>query len=447
MTHNLSKIFPENMRKVLVAGAGGVTGSAYCKLLNQNNIEVLALDQKEIYSDTDLLKPILWNENFKLKEILETVDALTLTPGVPLSGELFKTARQIEMPIFTELEYAASFLTDEQLIIISGTDGKSTTSAMVHHLLPGSWIGGNYGTPLSDYILQNTKHAQLILELSSYQLELCRNVKANCALLLNIAPDHLDRYVNFEQYAKVKLSIQSLIDKSGLFITSNELYNKYGPYNQLHEPHSLIDTVNLKSKKFKITNNILQLENLDQVKLNTTAVKGKHNYGNLLFALEAAAHQHKSIRNESILSFQPLEHRYEEIGKDQEGNTYINDSKATTCQSAIQAVNSAPGKTFWLIGGSPKGEDYSALKSALTDEVTAILFGPEAARLAGDFGFDCLTFVSMEETMNYIIANVDQGLIVNHRILLSPAMASFDSYPNYLERGRHFKELAQPILD
>ena len=191
MPHHPQNIFPDTMRRVLVAGAGGVTGTAFCRLLIQNDIEVLALDKRELKPDNSLVKPILWDENFKPDEVLQQVDALSLTPGIPLSGQLFQLAKQMHVPLFTELEYAASFLTNEKCILISGTDGKSTTSAMIHHLLPGSWIGGNFGTPLSEYILRNKKHEHLVLELSSYQLELCRNLSASCSLLLNIAPDHL----------------------------------------------------------------------------------------------------------------------------------------------------------------------------------------------------------------------------------------------------------------
>lgn len=450
MTHHRQNIFPDNMRRVLVAGAGGVTGTAFCKLLNQNNIEVLALDRRELKPNNSLIKPILWNENFQPADILEQVDALSLTPGVPLSGGLFQLAKKMKVPLFSELEYAASFLTNEKLILISGTDGKSTTSAMVHHLLPGSWIGGNFGTPLSEYILLKEKHEQLVLELSSYQLELCRNLSASCTLLLNIAPDHMDRYHDFEEYAKVKLSIQNHLEKDGLFITSQKVYRAHQPEQTTRRPALLVDTDNLAAGEFSIVNDQLQDNASTVIDLGKTSIQGKHNYSNLLFAMAAVAYQKPGIPmdkiKELISSFKTLEHRYEKVGSDQHGNIYINDSKATTCQAAIQAVNSAPGKTIWLIGGSAKGEDYNLLKSAMSSEITAILFGPGAADHAAKLNLHCMTFKDLIEVMSFLTRKVKEGAISKHRILLSPAMASFDSYPNYLERGKHFKELTQSLL-
>ena len=450
MPHHPQNIFPDTMRRVLVAGAGGVTGTAFCKLLNQNDIEVLALDKRELKADNSLVKPILWDENFKPAEVLQQVDALSLTPGVPLSGELFQLAKQKNVPLFTELEYAASFLTDEKCILISGTDGKSTTSAMLHHLLPGSWIGGNFGTPLSEYILRNKKHEHLVLELSSYQLELCRNLSASCSLLLNIAPDHLDRYHDFTEYANVKLSIQDHLGNDGLFITSQKVYQAHQPRHTTDKPALLVDTDNLGVGKLFIVNNQLQDNASTIVDLDKTSIQGKHNHSNLLFAMAAVAFLKPGVpaseTKELISSFKTLEHRYEKIGSDKQGNIYINDSKATTCQAAIQAVNSAPGKTIWLIGGSPKGEDYNLLKPAISSEVTAILFGPGAADLEAKLNFDCKYFKDLEEVINFLEPMIKNGTISEHRILLSPAMASFDSYPNYLERGKHFKELIQSLL-
>ena len=450
MPHHPQNIFPDTMRRVLVAGAGGVTGTAFCKLLNQNNIEVLALDQRELKPDNSLVKPILWDENFMPAEVLQQVDALSLTPGVPLSGELFQLAKQKNVPLFTELEYAASFLTDEKCILISGTDGKSTTSAMVHHLLPGSWIGGNFGTPLSEYILRNKKHEHLVLELSSYQLELCRNLSASCSLLLNIAPDHLDRYHDFTEYANVKLSIQDHLGNDGLFITSQKVYQAHQPKHTTDKPTLLVDTDNLVVGKISIVNNQLQDNASTIVDLDKTSIQGKHNHSNLLFAMAAVAFLKPGVpaskTKELISSFKTLEHRYEKVGSDKQGNIYINDSKATTCQAAIQAVNSAPGKTIWLIGGNPKGEDYNLLKSAISSEVTAILFGPGAADLEAKLNFDCRYFKDLEEVIKFLVPMIKNGTISEHRILLSPAMASFDSYPNYLERGKHFKELIQSLL-
>lgn len=448
-----SQIIPTRLRKVLLAGAGGITGVAYRRLLQAHDISVIALDKKELVFDNSEknIQYLSWEPDLTWADLPGDLDAITLTPGVPLSNKLFADAKEHGVPIFTELEYGYNYLADEKLLLVTGTDGKSTTSSLLHSLLPGSWLGGNFGTPLSQYILDKNHHDIMILELSSYQLERLRNMRSHCSLLLNIAPDHLDRYSDFESYAKVKLSILDKCETPNNVFFQDLLIEQFPDDLRNFSKSQIVDTKKLSSKNYFIKENYLCDRHGESLDLRNTSIQGDHNYGNLLFAIEAASlllSSHTlSTHTKNLVEFKPLAHRYEKVGEDEAGNIYINDSKATTCQSAIQAVSSTSGQVFWLIGGSQKGEDYNSLALHISNDVQAYLFGPAARELADQNKAFQNAYSDLENAFLAIQTIIKEKQVKNATVLMSPAMASFDSYPNYQKRGEHFRELVKQKLD
>ena len=444
--------FDFKLQKALLVGAGGKTGIWYSKLMLSHGIEVYAFDEKEVEYPEELIS----NQQFyRLSEVtsLKFYDAITLTPGVPLSKEIFVNAQSQGKVVFSELEYCSQFL-DSKMIAITGTDGKSTTTYLLEQLLitngKQALACGNFGVPISQVLVEGLSSAYtiLVIELSSYQLELSRNFKPDVSLYLNVAPDHLNRYDSFEHYAKTKWNIAQNQVESNLCLYAKRLeqFHENG-LKQTSFKKSSIDSENLESANYRIEGSKLVEKDSDtEINLAKTGLHGRHNYANLLFALEAIKHFEditlKKVE-QCLKSFTGLRHRFEVIENGDDQNLYINDSKASTTQALLSALKNVKAPLVLFLGGQGKGEDYSILLKSLEKSHAKIyFFGAIRDSMMKALIQIESQFAGAFETLDgaFKAAKKDQEGITS-TYLLSPAATSWDQYPSFEERGEHFRRL------
>lgn len=464
-------------KNVLLVGAGGLTGKFYSQLLLREGKKVFAYDHSSKKVKTDSNENLIWvnDKEFDSLAVLSFVDAITLSPGVPLEQKIFKRAFEKKIPIFSELEFSLTCLPNP-IVAITGTDGKSTVTALLAHLFNGcrqtAIACGNFGVPFSALVLQNKKEV-LIAELSSYQLELCRNLQAEVALFLNIAHDHLNRYPSFMDYCLTKWKLSVHVKKVNNFlINQNLMASKYSSAKQFLLDNSIdknsfiqIDENKLSTNNFfwheevcYFKNNYLEAQKI--IHKTELIMKGKHNQVNILFALQALYNflqeQKKELPNNfvqnlfsSLKKFSPPAHRFELIAA-KDKNIYINDSKATTTQAVITALENVTSPVYIFLGGQGKGESYkSLLKPLQQKEAKVILFGQAAQQMKMDLQ-DSIEIIGIEKNLQqaFNLAQKDcrqKKLLPPVTFLLAPAATSWDAFASFEERGDFFKNLVAQI--
>lgn len=476
----------EAPKNILLVGAGGKTGLWYCRLLLQDGHHVFAYDQndKVTYPEDIINHPrfirvvdLSWDQF----GILKKIDALTLSPGVPLSQEIFKEAEKKGINIFSELEYCFDRLSNKVWICVTGTDGKSTTVAMIRHALKE--LGqeaescGNYGLPFSQILFESekfTKTRYLVAELSSYQLELSRNLRPDVSLYLNLAPDHLNRYDGMEHYGLVKWNIALNIKPKGLLLVAKNLMPGQSQWWQVSHPISVVknkiriipvDIENLCSLHYQATETgLLDLAGKSQVlSFNELLFAGEHNYINLIFCLETMKflkYEQDEVL-EAMKSFRGLAHRFEKIqvepkkaGKDIElfkENVYINDSKATTTQAVETAVKNVKAPFYLFMGGRSKGESYlEIMKKVIHKGATLFLFGENRSELEkavkDNKGKVCAIGPTLKEVFLKALEHQKNEQEKKVTYLLSPASTSWDQYSSFEERGEDFRKMVQGFM-
>lgn len=382
-----------------------------------------------------------------LAKVLDA-DEVVKSPGIPETASVVRATREKGIAVIGEIELAARH-TDAPIIGITGSNGKTTTTLLVHHILRkagmAAGLAGNVGTSFAGLLAQG-KHDLYVLELSSFQLDGTRSLKPHVAVITNITPDHLDRYGNrMENYADSKFRITMNQGREDHFIYCAD------------DPQTLQGlrrhTVQARQWPFSIRVPIeqggcLQNETIhittDQTTFNMSildlALQGKHNVYNSLAAGIAARvfDVRKDFVREALADFQNVEHRLERIGM-VNGVEYINDSKATNVNSTWYALESMERPVIWVVGGVDKGNDYTELRELVRQKVKAIVcLGTDNAKLHQAFGdiVDNITDAgSAEEAVSMGYKTAEPGDVV----LLSPACSSFDLFENYEDRGRKFK--------
>jgi len=463
-----------NYKKVLLVGAGGKTGEWYARLLLSDGFEVYLFDSK---GDSVLKEDIKNNKasfivsafDYENGKIIDIVDCVTLSPGVSLKQPIFQEAARKNKFIFSELEYCFEKLNWLRWIAVTGTDGKSTTTAMIDHLLnqngAGSIAAGNYGLPFSRILFEKEnyqKYNYIVAELSSYQLELSRNFSPEIGIYLNLAPDHLDRYKSVEEYGLVKWNIMQKMHKGSVMIINTRLLPDQSPYWKKDHPlislNSHIDIVpidckNLSSEGFYWNSEGLLSRKTEQtlLKKKDLLVAGNHNYCNALFAIEAVTHALADISEDvlvrAVQTFKSLGHRFETVASHQ-NITYINDSKATTIQAALTAIQNVGDPFYLFMGGRSKGEDYGELSGLLSGrDVHLFLYGENRNEISEKLSKE-LNNINVNESLSEAVSQAfilqESGKKKPLFWLLAPASTSWDQFSSFEERGEHFKKL---ILD
>ncbi|MAD98247.1 MAG: UDP-N-acetylmuramoyl-L-alanine--D-glutamate ligase [Flavobacteriaceae bacterium] len=412
----------------------GIIGAAYKELLQKNDIDF----EEGIHTESKILD----------------ADVVMKSPGIPEKVALVQKLIQQNTPVISEMEFAGQF-TKANIVGITGSNGKTTTTLLTHHIVKNGGlnvgIAGNIGDSFAEQVAEKD-YENYVLEISSFQLDGVQNFNSHIAILTNITPDHLDRYnYDFSQYVASKFRITMNQSADDFFIYDAddpaiaEGLTKHKT-NATLVPFSLekeLDYGAYIKDNYLITT--IQKE-IFKMPLSTLSLKGKHNTKNAMAATLAA--QLLKVRNEtikeSLANFEGAEHRLEFVSK-REGVEYINDSKATNVNATYYALECMDKQTVWIVGGVDKGNDYLDLMPLVREKVKAIVcLGLDNEKIKQTFGkvVDVLVETAgAEEAVKVSRKIAERG----DAVLLSPACASFDLFKNYEDRGNQFKEAVNRI--
>jgi len=443
-------------KKIAILGAGE-SGTGAAILANKNGFEVFVSDSgviKEKYKNVLSNAGVNWEEKKHTQAKIINADLVIKSPGISDDTEIIKLIKSKNISIISEIEFAARY-TNAKKICITGSNGKTTTTVLLHYILKNAGVNvglvGNVGKSFALQIAEQDCE-YYVIELSSFQLDGMFDFKADISVLLNITPDHLDRYENnFQKYADSKLRIIRNQKKEDFFIYNNddeviraELL-KINP-DVTTVPFSIalnVENGNYKNEnKFYININ----KNEFSMYIHELALQGRHNLYNSLAAGIASRilDIRKDIIKESLTNFQGVEHRLEYI-TNVHGIEFINDSKATNVNSTWFALESMSKPVIWIVGGKDKGNDYLFLKEIVNKKVKAIVcMGVDNRKIHKAFSESVTPIIdtqSAEEAVRTAYHLGKPGDVV----LLSPSCASFDLFENYEERGRKFKEAVREL--
>lgn len=397
---------------------------------------------------------IEWEEGHHTEEKILNAKEIIKSPGIPENAPMILKAKAAGIPIINEIEFAGRY-TNAKMVCITGSNGKTTTTSLIYHIFKDAGynvgLAGNIGRSLALQIAEGKDYDYYIIELSSFQLDNLYKFRANIAVLLNITPDHLDRYNNsMQEYTDAKMRILQNQTEDDAFvywaddpIIAKEL-KKYGIKSQLC-PFSIL-------KKNGMIGYISDGEyvierptpfNMEQESLS---LRGKHNMYNSL-AAGIASHL-SGIKDEtlkkSLGDFEGVEHRLEKVAR-VGGVQYINDSKATNVDACWYALESMTTPTILIIGGKDKGNDYNAIKDLVKSKCAGLVFlGADNTKLHNFFdgmGIPIADTHSMKECVAECVKMAKPG----YTVLLSPCCASFDLFKNMEDRGEQFKELVRAL--
>lgn len=438
---------------ILGAGESGVGAAILAKKMGWN---VFVSDFGKIKSEfkTELIENQLeWEEENHSEERILQADLVIKSPGIPEKAPLILKLRERGVKIISEIEFA-SYYSNAKTICITGSNGKTTTTMLLYHILKKAklnvGLAGNVGKSYAKQIAENS-FDWYVLELSSFQLDDMHEFKADIAILTNISPDHLDRYAyNMQNYVDSKFRILQNQTENDWFI-----YNYDDPIIQAEiakksisaklAPFSLKEEMKIggHANKEQLTININEQFTMS---IHDLALKGRHNTQNSLASGIASRilEIRKEVVRESLEDFVNVEHRLEFVAK-VHGIEFINDSKATNVNSTWYALETMDKPTVWIVGGVDKGNDYSELLDLVKDKVKAIIcLGLDNQKLLETFSGSVETIVEARSAMEavaygYRLAKKDET------VLLSPACASFDLFDNYEDRGNQFKEAVRSL--
>ncbi len=444
------------VKKIAVLG-GGESGIGTAILAKKNGYEVFLSDKGKIKDKyIEVLKhiEIEWEEQQHTESKIFDADVVMKSPGIPDTAPLVKQLREQGIPVVSEIEFA-SWFSDVPVIGITGSNGKTTVTNLIQHLLKeggiDSAMGGNVGNSYAKLVAEEV-HDWFVLELSSFQLDGIEKFRPKIAILTNITPDHLDRYeYKLENYIASKFRITKNQTEEDFFIYDADDKNitewlKKNPVRSQKLPFSLEKKV--ESGAYIENENIVININNTQFTMPTSelALQGKHNAKNAMAA--ATVSQLLRIRKqtirESMANFQGVEHRLEKVLKIN-NVLYINDSKATNVNATFYALESMETETVWIVGGVDKGNVYDDLLPLVNEKVKAIIcLGVDNDKIVNAFGNIVENMVetsSMNDAVQIAYRLAEKG----DTVLLSPACASFDLFENYEDRGRQFKEAVRNL--
>lgn len=439
------------MKKIVILG-GGESGVGAALLAKAKGFEVF-LSDKGILSDK--YKETLSQNNIPFEEgghteakILDASEVIK-SPGIPDKVELIKKLHSLRIPVISEIEFASRY-TKAKIIAITGSNGKTTTTLLTYHILKNAGLNiglaGNIGESFAKQVIEDT-FDYFVLELSSFQLDNCFNFKADVAILLNITPDHLDRYnYEFQNYIESKFRVLQNMTSADDFIYYQESEALMGELSKRTDltvncfPVSLIEKV---ERGGSLQNETLYVQYQQQsfnFPVSELPIKGSHNAINAMCAVLAC--QSLGLDNEQITaglkSFQSVEHRLEPCGEIK-GVQYINDSKATNVDSVFYALGSYNDSIILIMGGVDKGNDYRQIEQLVAQKVKALIcMGKDNSKLLDFFGKKVPMIFSVDSIQKAVQLASDLGT-EGDVVLLSPACASFDLFKNYEDRGRQFK--------
>lgn len=439
---------------ILGAGESGV-GTAI--LAKKEGWIVFVSDKgaiKEEHKRTLTQLNVEWEENQHSVDRILSATLCVKSPGIPDNTPLIQAIIAKHIPVISEIEFAG-YYSKAKTICITGSNGKTTTTLLTHHILKKAGINvglaGNIGDSYAKQVAEED-HEWYVLELSSFQLDGMFDFKADIAVLMNITPDHLDRYeYSLDKYADSKMRIVQNQGPEDWFIynyddpiirekiKASNISSQMAPFS-LTEKQSQGGYINSKQQ---ITININQTFTMS---IHDLALKGKHNAQNSLASGIASRilEIRKDVVRESLSDFVNIEHRLEFVAK-VHGIEFINDSKATNVNSTWFALESMDKPTVWIVGGVDKGNDYSELVPLVKDKVKAIIcLGRDNGKIKEAFAGVIENIVETTTAME-AVAYGYRFAKKNETVLLSPACASFDLFENYEHRGNEFKKAVRAL--
>jgi UDP-N-acetylmuramoylalanine--D-glutamate ligase len=431
--------------RVVVVGMAR-SGIAAVELLMEEGARVTAVDQSAVTNPklVELGVPVRPQE----ASAFEGADLVVLSPGVPADLEVLQAVRGRGIPVVGDLELSSWFLKGE-IIGITGSNGKTTTTAMTGHILQASGIpaqvGGNIGTPPASMVRTSRPGQWNVLELSSFQLETISTFRAHIGAALNVTPDHLDRHYTFEKYAaaKTRLFENQRSDDFAVLNADDPVTRGYGD-RIASKSTWFSSTKQVKSGAWLDSDRIV----LDDQPLMTAAevpLRGVHNLENTMAAAimaKLAGATHEQIRA-AVMSFPGVEHRLEFV-RDLNGVAWYNDSKATNVDATLKALAAFPGGLWVILGGKDKNSDYRPLIAAMKEKTRGVLLiGAAADKIENHLHGDVSTVKcgTLEGAVRHAHASARSG----DTVLLAPACASFDQFENFEHRGREFKRLVNGL--
>ena len=443
-------------RIVIIGGGESGVGAAY--LANKKGYEVFLSDYKKIeekYRNILLENEIDFEEGGHSLEKFYKANEIIKSPGISEESELILKIKSKKIPIVSEIEFAFRF-TSSIIISVTGSNGKTTTSSLIYHILKKSGLNvglaGNIGNSFSFLIAEN-EFDYVVLELSSFQLDNINHFNSFISVLTNISPDHLERYdYNFENYVDSKFKIISNHTKENYFVFNSDDKKinselKTRKINSTKISFSTTDNESLNKGCIKNqTININVNNNNLMIPIENLSLQGNHNIQNSMAAATVAKILNISDNNirESLGNFKSIEHRLEHVLTIQKVK-YVNDSKATNVNAVYYALDSMKSSTVWIVGGVDKGNNYEELLPLVREKVKAIIcIGIDNSKIIQSFSPFVEKIIECSK-MSDAVKNAYRLADPKDTVLLSPACSSFDLYKNFEDRGTQFKNAVRKL--
>lgn len=443
-------------KRIAIIGAAR-SGIAAAELaLRQGAIPFISdvADENKISENINRIKEL--NIDFEIGGHSEKVfacDLMVISPGVPTDSEIVKKAFERKIEVISEIEFASMFCKGK-IIAITGTNGKTTTTSLIGHLLTiaglSNYVAGNIGNAFSNVADKIMQDEYAVLEVSSFQLDLIKNFKPYIASILNITPDHLNRYDNdVTKYAKSKQRIYENQHEKDFVIINKDSDLLIQNLNKINSKVFWFSTKQTLDEGCFLLNDEIVFKEKNDVKFictkNDILIKGEHNIQNSMCAIIVG--KILSIPNDKIIealrTFKGVEHRIEFI-RSINGISFYNDSKATNVDSVIVALKSFDTPILLILGGQDKGNDYSLIKDLVKQKVKKIYAIGESADKIVNY-FSDIVEVQKCEDIQEVVNQTLKDAKENDVVLLSPACASFDMFNNYEHRGKVFKEIVNKL--
>ncbi len=443
------------MKRIVVLGAAE-SGAGAAVLAKKEGFDVFVSDMsaiKDKYKELLNSHEIVWEEGHHTEELILNADEVIKSPGIPENAPMILKIKEKHIPIISEIEFAGRY-THAKMICITGSNGKTTTTSLIYHILKNAGynvgLAGNIGNSLALQVAEE-QHDYYVIELSSFQLDNMYDFKADIAVLMNITPDHLDRYdFKMQNYVDSKMRIIQNQTPNDAFVFWNDdpivtaelkKYNikaKLCPFSEF-KSNSVIGYVDKDEYVIEGPTPF----NMEQEEL---ALRGKHNLYNSLAAgitADLAGVSNEQIR-EGLKTFEGVEHRLEKAGRVR-GVEFINDSKATNVNACWYALDSMRTPVVLILGGKDKGNDYSEIFDLVKEKCIGLVFlGVDNSKLHAafdGFGIPIADVKSMKDCVDECFKMAKPGSTV----LLSPCCASFDLFKNMEDRGEQFKECVKNL--
>lgn len=443
------------MARIVILGAGE-SGAGAAVLAQKKGFDTFVSDMsliKDKYKAMLNERGIQWEEGKHTEELILNADEVIKSPGIPNDAPIILKLKNQGTPIISEIEFAGRY-TNAKMICITGSNGKTTTTSLIYHIFKKAGLNvglaGNIGQSLA-YQVAECNYDYYVIELSSFQLDNMYKFHANIAVLMNITPDHLDRYgFEMQNYVDAKFRIIQNQTDDDAFIFWNDdpiiqkelhkygIHGQYFPFAEKNEEGVAAFT---EENKVYFTRPIAF--NMEQEEL---ALTGTHNLFNSMAAGISAniTGIRKECIREALNDFKGVEHRLEKVAR-VKGVDYINDSKATNVNSCWYALQSMKTKTVLILGGKDKGNDYNEIADLVKEKCSGLIFlGLHNEKLHdffGNFGLPIVDVQSMPDAVNAAYNMAKKG----ETVLLSPCCASFDLFKSYEDRGDQFKECVRNL--